>query len=303
VSQSPRQTKPLLVVILGLSGAGKSTTINALEDNSFRCIDNLPVELLEATVRFILGNSYDRRFALGLDLKSVHDVDEFISMREKIKDKVDLDLLFVTCEEENIIHRYSTTRRKHPLIDQSGQLLSAVRREKEILKGLEKIADVVFNTTSWSPHYLARTIEDRYKKEIRGRNLHVTITSFGFKHGLLKPADEIFDTRFLKNPFFDLKLKNYSGLDSGVQDYIRSDENTEKYLQHLERLHEFLLPNYYLEGKHYFRIGIGCTGGKHRSVYIVEQLAERLAKKAMPHILISVAHRDITAENYVMIEG
>ncbi|MGE0171664.1 MAG: RNase adapter RapZ [Oligoflexales bacterium] len=303
MAENNAKSRSLLVIVTSVSGAGKTTVINALEDTGFRCMDSMPVELLDAGSRYILGEArHIRRFAIGLDLRTASQVEQFLNIKNKLSEKLRVDVVFLTCEEENIIHRYSTTRRKHPFIDECGQLLSAIRKEKDILRPIKEVADVVYNTTAWSPHFLARTIESRFEKEVVGRNLHVTVTSFGFKYGILKPADEIFDVRFLKNPYFDLKLKNFTGLDPAVQDFIHSDERTELFIQRLVKLHEFLLPNYYGEGKHYFRIGIGCTGGKHRSVLVAEALAERLAKLNLEHILVSVSHRDVNVENYTVLQ-
>lgn len=285
-----------LVVVTGLSGAGKSVAIKALEDISFYCIDNLPVEILELVVdNFIANSPNNQRFAIGMNIRNRANAKAFLDLRAKILSKIRVDVLYVGAGEEVIVQRYSTTRRKHPLLDEGGELLSAIRREMDALAPIEQAADAKFDTSSWSPHYLARSIEGRYSDENTARNLYVTVVSFGFKYGILRQADSIYDVRFLKNPYFDAALKDHSGLDSRVQDYVLSDPQTIEFLDHLTSMHRFLLPAYYREGKHYFRIGVGCTGGKHRSVVVAEELAARLGKENLPSILISVGHRDIDA--------
>ena len=286
----------LLVVVTGLSGAGKSIAIKALEDSSFYCIDNLPVEILElVTDHFIANAKNNSRFAVGMDIRNRAFAKSFLALKEKISAKIKMDVIYLTADEEVIVQRYSTTRRKHPLLDEGGELLSAIRRENDILAPVEQTADVKFDTSSWSPHFLARSLENRYAKEIQARNLYVTVVSFGFKYGILRQADSIYDVRFLKNPYFDQALKEHSGLDKRVQDYILEEAQTKELMDRLIDFHRFLLPSYYNEGKHYFRIGIGCTGGKHRSVVVAEELAARIAKEDLPNILVSVGHRDIDA--------
>lgn len=285
---------PQLVIVAGLSGAGKSTVINALEDLSFYCIDNLPFDLVEPAVEHLLKNEYNpKRFAVGMDVRDQRFVQNFAGLATRLRQKIKLDVLFLTCSDEALAQRFITTRRRHPSLDAGGELIAAIRRETSALLPLEAQADMVFDTTLWSPHMLARKVEERYSAGNFARLLHVSITSFGFKHGLLKPADSIFDVRFLRNPHFDLNLRNRTGLEEAVAKYVFDDPSTRIFLDKLVDLHSFLFPEYYKEGKHYFRLGIGCTGGKHRSVAIAERLALELAAVKLPRIAISVNHRDI----------
>lgn len=290
----PNSKKPLAVFIVGLSGSGKSSAIKALEDLSFHCVDNLPVDLLEATLSyFAKQQDVPPRIAIGVDLKDSSSVARLISLRPKLDEIAQTDFVFLTCEEDVLLRRYSTTRRKHPLIDASGQLQGAVRREAHLLAPLQGSADIIYDTSGWSPHFLTRTFETRFCGEVKGRQLHVTLVSFGFKYGMLRAADSIYDIRFLKNPYFDPKLKDMTGLDRPIEAFIFSDPNTKTFVDKFLDLHQFLIPNYYREGKHYFRIGIGCTGGMHRSVLLAEHLARRLSELNMEHIYISVSHRDL----------
>jgi RNase adapter protein RapZ len=179
------------------------------------------------------------------------------------------------------------------MMERSGELISAIRSESHALTTLEGVADVRFDTTSWSPHMLSRAMEDAFAWGGINRKLHVTITSFGFKHGQLRPADSLYDVRFLRNPHFDPKLKRKTGLNSEIDEYLRQDERALDFLQRLVDLHTWLLPSYFAEGKHYFRIGIGCTGGKHRSVWLAERLGYGLLACQLPQVAVSIAHRDL----------
>ncbi|MBC7531624.1 MAG: RNase adapter RapZ [Oligoflexus sp.] len=285
---------PLLVVVTGLSGAGKSTVINALEDLSFYCMENLPFDLIEAALDHLTKDSGGpRRFAIGVDARDTRFIQNFPTLAAKLRTKFRLDVVFLTCTDEILAERFSTTRRKHPLLDVGGELIAAIRREINLMQPIEALADVSFDTSLWSPHYLARKAEERYSSANLNRQLHVTVVSFGFKYGMLKPADTIFDVRFLRNPHFDPTLKHKTGQDMAVASYVFEDPNSHIFLDKILDLHSFLLPAYHAEGKHYFRIGIGCTGGKHRSVALTERLALELASKNIPNIALSVSHRDI----------
>ncbi len=285
---------PLLVIVTGLSGAGKSTAIKALEDLSFYCIDNLPFDLVEQAVEHLLTSPWaPQRYALGMDARDRRFLSGFAGLRERLKGRIELDVLFLTASDEQLAERFITTRRKHPMLDVGGELLAAIRREINALRPIEDLADVAFDTSTWSPHILARKVEERYSGHTIGRLMHVTVTSFGFKHGMLKPADTVFDVRFLRNPYFDASLKEKTGLDPAVSAYVFQDPLSKIFLDKVIDLHRLLLPEYFKEGKHYFRMGIGCTGGKHRSVAIAERLAVELAACQIPQIAISVSHRDI----------
>ncbi|MCX6131616.1 MAG: RNase adapter RapZ [Proteobacteria bacterium] len=285
---------PLLVIVTGLSGAGKSTAIKALEDLSFYCIDNLPFEMVEQAVEHLLQSPWSpKRYALGMDARDRGFVHGFASLQKKLQSKIKLDLMFLTCSDEVLAQRFSTNRRKHPLLDSGGELIAAIRREAFALRPIEALADVAFDTGAWSVHFLARKVEERYSSQLIGRQLHVNITSFGFKNGMLKPVDTLFDVRFLRNPYFDPQLRDRTGLEAPVARYVFEDPLSKVFLEKLIDMHVFLFPEYYREGKHYLRIGIGCTGGKHRSVAIAEKFAQELAQLNLPQIAVSVSHRDI----------
>jgi UPF0042 nucleotide-binding protein len=294
----PTQTaseRPLLIVVTGLSGAGLSTALRALQDSGFYCIDNLPVELLEQTLDLMESGSYPfRGFAFGMDIRDQKFASSYPAMKEKLRQRIRVDTVFLTADEQTLLARYGATRRKHPLMPASGgNLLEAIRREALLLLPLERSADIAFDTSTWSPQALMAAVEARYHKEIQPRRLHVTITSFGFKHGQLRPADMIFDARFLPNPFFVLNLRDRPGTDPEVRKMIMEDPQGREFFNRLEDMCRFLLPQFFTEGKHYLRIGIGCTGGYHRSVCLVEALGAAFQRKPLANIEIAVEHRDL----------
>ena len=183
------QETPSLVIVSGLSGAGKSIAINALEDMSYYCIDNLPLDLVENAVSYFLTSKMDtKKIALGMDVRSSDFVDRFLALKDRLQKKINVSVLFLQATDEALATRYNTSRRRHPLHDECGELVAAIRREAQALAPMIDKSEIVFDTTSWTPHYLARQVEQYFGGGIKGRSLFVTVTSFGFKHGVLKPV-------------------------------------------------------------------------------------------------------------------
>lgn len=286
---------PLFVVVTGLSGAGLSTAINTLQDNGFYCIDNLPFELLYDALALVQsGQIHARGFAFGMDIRDQRFASDFPKVKESLSERVHLDVVFVEAHESVLEKRYSATRRRHPLLGESANLAEAIRLEKELLLPVRASADGVIDTTLLKPTGLTKFIEDRYAAGGKSlRNLFVTISSFGFKYGPLAQAESMQDIRFLPNPFFEPHLKHKTGLDLEVQNYVLDADISKKTFQKFEELYRFLLPLYLQEGKHFFRIGIGCTGGRHRSVTFAEKLYDALTREPIDNVLVTVAHRDI----------
>jgi len=267
--------------------------IKALEDNGFLCVDNLPLGLMESVVEyFVAGNHPSHNFALGMDIRDPEFVTNFSSTVKKISKLIAVKVIFLSADEEILVSRYSSTRRKHPLLDTGGDLVAAIRREATLLAPLKKVADFSFDTSTWAPRVLTRTIEEQFVEADQQRKLHVIVQSFGFKHGLPRPIDTLFDVRFLTNPFFIPELKDISGLEKPVQDFLSKDANTIKFRDELSKMMRFLLPLYYREGKHYFRIAIGCTGGRHRSVAMAEWLVQDLKDANLENLTLELQHRD-----------
>ncbi|MCX6124987.1 MAG: RNase adapter RapZ [Proteobacteria bacterium] len=279
----------------GLSGAGLTTALKTLQDNGFYCIDNLPFELLYDTLSLVEGGKIDARgFAFGMDIRDQRFASDFPKIKESLAQRIHLDVLFIESDESVLSKRYSSTRRRHPLLGGGGNLDEAIAREKKLLSPVRESANGVIDTTLLKPSDLSRLIEDRYNDGHSSlRTLFVTIASFGFKYGSLAAAESILDIRFLPNPFFDPILKHKTGLDPDVQKFVMNSETSGLTFKKVEELYRYLLPLYLREGKHFFRIGIGCTGGQHRSVSFAELLGEAFEREPLANIAISVVHRDI----------
>jgi RNase adapter protein RapZ len=278
-----------MLLITGQSGSGKSTVIRTLEDQGYTCIDNMPVPLVEDLVRLMLGEGNAERLALVMDIRDRRFVQEAPRLVERLRQaKVGLRIVYLDAKEEALVRRYSETRRRHPL-DEGRGLRQAITLEREILTPLRELADDTLDTTAMSPHELrARVVSQIVGTEVRD-NLAVAIVSFGFKYGLPLEADMVLDVRFLPNPFFEPTMKERTGLDEDVSRYALGSREAQAFLTHTETLLRFLIPEYQREGKRYFTLAIGCTGGQHRSVAVSRVLAERLASLAR----VDLKHRDI----------
>ena len=286
--------RPVCVILTGLSGAGKSTAIKALEDIDFYCMDNIPFDLIDSATNYFLQNidSY-RNFAIGFDLRSGLTQDNLLSLKAKLETKFDLDIVFFESSKDELLTRYNATRRKHPLLEETGDLESAIVSEANALEDIRSLASWTVDTTNVNVHEFARVLEDRYSHKAMSRKLYLTFYSFGFKHGGLSPAELVFDVRFLRNPYFDKSLRSETGLSSEVQNYVFEDDRSQLLFDKIEDIVSFSVPEYYSEGKNYLRIGIGCTGGKHRSVTFAERLASAISKKNFKNVVINTIHRDI----------
>lgn len=288
-------SSPLLVIVTGLSGAGNSTALHALADAGLYCIDNLPMELIGPTISLLESGRIvaDNGLALCMDVRDLSFATQFPELRRQLAERIRLEVVFLTADSHVLATRFGATRRKHPLLRSGETLTEAIERERELLGPVEEAADTVFDTSTWSPHQLARAVESRLSAELPARMLHVAVTSFGFKHGQVQPVDTLFDVRFLDNPYFVPALKSKSGLDAEVRDYVLGNDTARTMLAKMEDLLRFLLPLYYEEGKHYFRLGIGCTGGRHRSVCLAEEIGRLFFLKPVPHTVLTIIHRDI----------
>lgn len=290
--------KKLVVLVTGLSGAGLSTAIKALEDNAFFCMDNVPVGLVASVLEFLHHHQHDApAFALGIDQREEDFAVALPALLKRLRTHYVMDVLYLKSEIQVLADRYSTTRRKHPYMSRMNRqdsLMRTIEAEKAFMAPIEACADVVLDTTAFSPHYLGRVIEKRYAHLSPTRHLMVTVTSFGFKHGVLTPAESIFDVRMLQNPHYIPKLRPLSGLDQAVQDFVLMDHKFEWVKNSLTDYLKLTLPMYYEEGKHYFRVGIGCTGGRHRSVFMAEALTQALKDASLGQIELTTLHRDLS---------
>lgn len=280
-----------VVVITGLSGSGKSTAAKTLEDAGFFCVDNLPVDLVPKLIELVeAGGSELSRLALVLDLRQRKFFPKYTAILNSLElHDTSFEILFLDARDEVLIRRYSETRRQHPLAP-SGSITDGIKREREELQEIKRIADRVIDTSDITVHQLRDEIKQIYS-QLQADSLRIVINSFGFGKGLPLESDMVLDVRFLPNPYFVETLKFYSGLDGEVRDWVLSKDTTAKFLDKLEELLEFLLPLYISEGKQYFTLSIGCTGGRHRSVVISEYISKRLAAKG--YSVVQVKHREL----------
>ena len=280
-----------IVVVTGLSGAGKSTAIKAFEDLGYYCVDNLPPVLLPKFVEVVSeARGEGARIALGVDVRGKEFLPDLSRVLEELREgKSAVHVLFLDAADEALVRRFSETRRRHPIAAREGAK-EAIRREREILSPLHEMADEVIETSAFTVHQLRDALVRRFRREGAG-GLQVNIISFGYRYGLPGEADMVLDVRFLPNPNFVPALKRHTGLDRGVREYVLRARPTRMFLRRAAELLLFLLPLYRKEGKAYFTLGVGCTGGRHRSVAIAEALGETLGKKDGA---VVVVHRDLS---------
>ncbi len=281
-----------LVIISGMSGSGKHTAFQALEDLGYFCVDNLPISLIPRLVQMANASGGEiSQLAVVVDVRLGQSISEFGQVFEDLKDApFRSTILFIDASDEVLARRYSETRRVHPLA-QSTNLLEGIRAEREQLADIRAVAEQVVDTSDFSVHDLKRFIHQRFRPaEGGGDSLRVSLVSFGYKNGLPSNADLVFDVRFLPNPHFEPQLRALTGNAPRVLRFMESHAETGETLDRIESMLEYLLPKYAREGKNYLTIAIGCTGGRHRSVMIANQLKERLKRGGRT---VGVVHRDI----------
>lgn len=285
------------VIVTGMSGSGKSTALKMLEDAGFYCVDNLPISLVEKFVELIsTPNSEISKVALGLDVRTDQSFEDATRILAQLKEKgCTFEILFMDTDENVLIKRYKETRRIHPLALE-GRVEDGVRREREVLKNIRQSADYVIDTTNLLTRELKEELDRIFVENGEYNSLMITVMSFGFKYGIPADADLVFDVRFLPNPFYIEELKHKTGNDREIQDFVMGHEESEEFMVKLTDMIHFLIPNYVKEGKYRLVIAIGCTGGKHRSVTLANELYKRMKDKG--DYGMKLYHRDITAGNF-----
>ena len=279
------------VIVTGMSGAGKQTAMKMLEDMGFYCVDNMPVPLIDKFIELFSGpGSEVSKVALGLDVRADQDFDEaertLLALRRK---DYPFEIIFMDADDKVLIKRYKEPRRVHPVAG-NGSLEEGIKREREILKNVKNTADYIFDTSNLLTRVLKEELDKIFLQDGEYANLIIRVVSFGFKYGIPADADLVFDVRFLPNPFYIDELKLMTGNDAPVHDYVMSFPEAGEFLEKVSDMLHFLIPNYVKEGKHQLVIGIGCTGGKHRSVTLAGEIYERLKKQGKYGITIT--HRD-----------
>jgi UPF0042 nucleotide-binding protein len=280
-----------IVIVTGLSGSGKSVAIRALEDRGFFCIDNLPVALIPKFIELCRGYGEElQRIALGVDLRASQFLQSWPEVLTGLRSVGHhVEVLYLDASDDVVLRRYSETRRPHPLAG-DGPVQEGIARERKAMEGMRALADKVIDTSQLNVHELKKEIEEQFSQSVSPRRMNLFLTSFGYKYGIPPDADIILDCRFLPNPFFVLELRDKKGLEPAVSEYVLKLEETHIFLDRLYALLEFILPQYVREGKSSLTFALGCTGGKHRSVVLVEELKKRLEGGPFR---IHVKHRDI----------
>ncbi|OSM01632.1 RNase adapter RapZ [Magnetofaba australis] len=279
-----------LVLVTGLSGAGKSVALKYLEDLGFQWVDNPPMELIPQLAELSVGSG--RHVAVGVHLREP-DPHGLIHLQELCRERacagLRVESLYLEANVEMLVTRYRETRRRHPLA-LGVTVREAVEREIAFQEPLREMADLVVDTSNMTPRELKELLDKLYDHDAMGEDLTVFLRSFGFKHGANTDADMVFDGRFLANPHYDPQLRHLSGLDAPVRDFLERDDEAERFLTHMVNLLDYLIPRFRAERKRYLTIDIGCTGGRHRSVYLVERLRDHLNQHG--HAAL-VRHRDL----------
>ena len=284
-------TQPRVVIITGMSGAGRSSAANVLEDIGYFVVDNLPPSLIGAVVEHRdMADAARSRLAVVVDSRGGLDFDQVeTAIRNLLSQGVGTSVLFLDATDTALVTRFEETRRTHPVEAQT--LADSIAMERTALEELRGMADVIVDTTDTNVHELRDQLRRAFS-DVQPRQMRVDIVSFGFKRGLPRVLDLLFDVRFLPNPHWDPKLRPQTGLDRPVRDYVLQQDDAKPFMDQASHMLEFLIPRYMAEGKAYLTIGIGCTGGRHRSVAIATALAEQLEAKGLP---VSVSHRDLDA--------
>jgi UPF0042 nucleotide-binding protein len=282
-----------IVVVTGMSGAGKSTAIKALEDLGYFCIDNLPVMLLPKLLDLVSHGTSDEvdRLAIVVDAREARFLEKTPAAFEEVRRAGhNLEVIFFDCQDDALLRRFSETRRRHPL-SPDGSVAEGIAEERRLLSQLRALSDQIVDTTRMNVHELRDAITSKFGGAAAAEGLNVTLLSFGFRNGIPPASDLVFDVRFLPNPYFVEGLKAFPGTDPRVSSWVLERTQTQEFLARLESLLSFLIPQYRAEGKSYLTVSIGCTGGRHRSVALSEELKRRLEGKQRANV--RVTHRDV----------
>ena len=283
------ESKIQLVMVTGMSGAGKTVAIQSFEDLGYFTIDNMPPALLLKFIELMRHSPDNNKLAVVVDMRSRSFFSEIQVVLDELENKEELDfkILFLDAKDKELVARYKETRRSHPLAA-DGRILDGIKLERELLAPLKNMSQNVVDTTELTPRELRKTIAEQFSDQEQAQSFRIEVMSFGFKYGIPIDADLVFDVRFLPNPYYLPELRNQTGEDQAVYDYVMHHEESENFYQHLLALIEPILPSYKKEGKSVLTIAVGCTGGQHRSVAFAKRIAEDLAKN-WP---VNESHRD-----------
>ncbi|MBF0329078.1 MAG: RNase adapter RapZ [Nitrospirae bacterium] len=280
-------------IISGLSGAGKTIALRALEDIGYFCIDNLPAKLIESFLLTVTAGDKIRNIGIGIDIREKDFLGDAYQILAGLRALYSIEVLFLEAESEVMLRRYKETRRPHPImsLNKSMSMDKAIEEEKSFLASIRESADRIIDTTNYSPHQLRNMITEQYGGLRTEQAINITIMSFGFKFGAPQNLDLLFDARFLPNPYFIPELRQHKGTDDIVAEFVLTQDETKEYLEHITKMLRFLIPCYIKEGRVYLVIGIGCTGGRHRSPAIAGQISTFIEEKLF--LKPTLIHRDM----------
>jgi len=285
--RNPDNKRLFTIILTGLSGSGKSVALNAFEDSGFFCVDNLPITLIETFVDLCNKTRGISKVGIGIDIRERKFLNRLPNTISNLRKKHKLEIIFLEANEDVIVRRFKETRRPHPLGYRD--IKRALRKETKLLSAIRQEADKIIDTSSLSPHQLRKLIVKPYVGE-RPKKMTITLVSFGYKYGIPLETDLLFDVRFLPNPNFIEELKPFPGTSLKVKKFVLGQKDTIEFLNRLYPFLGYLIPLYMQEGRSYLTIGIGCTGGRHRSPAIVEEIKKNLKKQKLN---VSVIHRDL----------
>jgi UPF0042 nucleotide-binding protein len=278
-----------LVIVTGISGAGKASALRAFEDLGFHAVDNLPLELLLSFAALVVEAAEHESAVIVVDVREGKTLDSLPQILKKVKKLIPTRVVFLDCQDAVLVRRYSETRRPHPL-SQMETVSRSIVEERQLLDPIRNVADTLIDTSNFNVHELRAHIQSRFGQEEQSKRLLVSCVSFGFKNGVPLDADMVFDVRFLPNPHFVPEFRKRTGLDPKVAAYVRGFPQTEEFLDRVTDLMLYLLPHYVEEGKSYLTVAFGCTGGQHRSVMMAEEMSVRLEKAGYQ---VKALHRDV----------
>ncbi|MDO4841080.1 MAG: RNase adapter RapZ [Phoenicibacter congonensis] len=295
VKNDEQQVFPELVLITGMSGAGRTESMHVFEDLGYFCVDNLPTRLIDSLVELQMQDKEDveqaKKIAFVCDARNGKYFAELADEIRKIRTTdTNIRVVFLDANDEKLVARYKASRRRHPLCDEGTTIAEGIQREKSMMLPIKEMADTVIDTSDMLPQNLRQQLRSMFESSTSSRGLSVTVYSFGFKHGAPVDADIVIDVRFLPNPYYVAELKPLTGLDPAVRDYVMLRDETVEFEKKWHELLDVLMPGYVKEGKQQLAIGIGCTGGQHRSVAIAESTGAYLQNKGYR---ASIAHRDL----------